>query len=93
MEIKTAAFQLGSLKAPGPDGYPGYFYQHHWDIVGPSLCYAVKSFFQGGFLLKKLNHTNLVLIPKVLAPETLAQFRPISLCNFNMKVITKILAN
>ncbi|XP_028081678.1 uncharacterized protein LOC114283052 [Camellia sinensis] len=92
-EIKLAAFQLGSLKAPGPDGYPGYFYHWHWDIVGPSLCAAVKSFFRGGFLLKEMNHTNLVLIPKVPAPETLSQFRPISLCNFNIKVITKILAN
>lgn len=24
-EIRTAAFQLGSLKSPGPDGYPGLF--------------------------------------------------------------------
>ncbi|KAF7132078.1 hypothetical protein RHSIM_Rhsim09G0067200 [Rhododendron simsii] len=34
-----------------------------------------------------------VLIPKVLAPESLAQFQPISLCNFNLKVITKVMAN
>lgn len=28
-EIKSAAFQLGSLKAPGPDGYSGIFYHNH----------------------------------------------------------------
>lgn len=39
------------------------------------------------------NHTNLVLILKVASPEKLSQYRPISLCNFNMKIILKILAN
>ncbi|KAF7154379.1 hypothetical protein RHSIM_Rhsim01G0155500 [Rhododendron simsii] len=54
---------------------------------------GMKSFFQGGFLLKKLNHTNIVLIPKVPHPESLSQFRPISLCNFSVKIISKVLAN
>ncbi|KAF7115523.1 hypothetical protein RHSIM_RhsimUnG0053200 [Rhododendron simsii] len=92
-EIKEAVFQLGSLKSLGPDGFPGVFYQSYWEVVGDDLCSAVKRFFEGGFLLKELNRTNLVLIPKVLAPESLAQFRPISLCNFNLKVITKVMAN
>lgn len=25
-DIKSVVFQLGSVKAPGPDGYPGFFY-------------------------------------------------------------------
>lgn len=92
-EIKLAAFQLGAFKAPGPDGFPGFFYQNYWDEVGGSVCTAVRSFFTGGFLLRELNQTNLVLIPKVSNPSTLSQFRPISLCNFILKTITKILTN
>lgn len=92
-EIERAVFQLGALKAPGPDGYPGFFYQTYWGIVNETTRLAVKSFFNNGYILKELNHTNLILIPKTPAPEKLTQFRPISLCNLSLKIITKILAN
>lgn len=34
-----------------------------------------------------------VVVPKVLHPETLSQFRPISLCMVIYKLITKIIVN
>lgn len=92
-EIKEAVFQMGSLKSPGPDGFSGIFYQQYWDVVGLDVCKAVRHFFEGGFLLKELNFTNLVLIPKIQIPESLSQYRPISLCNFSLKIITKVMAN
>ncbi|KAF7151487.1 hypothetical protein RHSIM_Rhsim02G0110700 [Rhododendron simsii] len=58
-EIKEATFQLGSLKSPGPDGFPGMFYQRYWDLVGPDVCVAVKRFFNEGGLLREVNATNL----------------------------------
>lgn len=60
-EIKTAAFQLGLLRSQGPDGYPRLFYQKYWSDIGADVCNAVKSFFEGEFLLKEMNQTNLVL--------------------------------
>lgn len=33
-EIKKALFQMGDLKAPGPDGMPAIFYKSFWFSMG-----------------------------------------------------------
>ncbi|KAF7817649.1 uncharacterized protein G2W53_031618 [Senna tora] len=42
---------------------------------------------------KEVNATYITLIPKIPDPESIAQFRPISCCNFIYKIIAKILTN
>jgi hypothetical protein len=32
-EISTALFQIGPLKAPGPDGFPARFFQRNWELL------------------------------------------------------------
>lgn len=92
-EIHSAVFQLGALKAPGPDGFNGSFYQQSWESIKDDLAQLVQEFFQKGVFDNRLNQTYIVLIPKAKSPENISQFRPISLCNFSYKVISKILAN
>ncbi|KAG5527030.1 hypothetical protein RHGRI_028084 [Rhododendron griersonianum] len=92
-EVKMAVFEMGPLKAPGSDGFPGLFYQHYWEIVGDEVFQAVQRFFQEGVLLKEVSHTNVTLIPKVPNPESMNQLRPISLCRFIYKVVSKVLTN
>lgn len=45
-EIKEAAFDLGALKAPRPDGLSGIFYQTHWEAIKSDICGAIRSFFE-----------------------------------------------
>jgi hypothetical protein len=92
-EIFVAIKELGLNKAPGLDGMMGLFYKTYWPIVKDSVVKSVQSFFKGGFLLKEFNHTNIALIPKVDNPSRVNHFRPISLTNFNYKIISKILSN
>lgn len=70
-EIQEAMFQIPPTRAPGPDGFSRSFYQDHWEVVGNVVINIVKAFWHSGKLLKKLNHTNLVLIPKVSCPKKL----------------------
>ena len=44
-------------------------------------------------MLKELNKAKIVLIPKVKEPKTVTQYKPISLCNFMYKVISKVMVN
>lgn len=92
-EVTTTTFQLGALKAPGPDGLCGKFYQHHWKDIHEEVFREVKSFFNSGTLNPELNHTYITLISKIHNPKRLEQFRPISLYNFAYKIILKIMAN
>lgn len=91
-EIKEAVFSLSASSAPGPDGFPGFFYHHCWDIVSFDVIQFVKQFFQSNWLYPNANSNFLVLIPKVEDAISMTHFRPIALANFLFKIIPKILA-
>jgi hypothetical protein len=63
-EISDAMFQMGPLKAPGPDGFLARFYQKRWGIVKDDIVVVVQKFFLDGVLPERLNDTTIVLIPK-----------------------------
>ena len=51
----------------------------------------IKRIFMEKKVPEYLNTTHLALIPKIQGPETLGNYRPISLCNTVYKVLTKII--
>ncbi|CAN0827314.1 LINE-1 retrotransposable element ORF2 protein [Linum grandiflorum] len=91
-EIRNATFSIGINKAHGADGFSSCFFRHHWDLIKDELCGAVRSFFASGFMLKNINQAIIALLPKVKNPNSMAQFRPISLCQVLYKITSKILA-
>ncbi|XP_039053962.1 uncharacterized protein LOC120196158 [Hibiscus syriacus] len=92
-EIKGALFSMGALKASGLDGIHASLYHRNWETVGGNVCRLVKHVLEGGTMEESLNSTLLVLLPKVDNPETITQFRPISLCLVLYKIITKVIVN
>lgn len=80
-------------KAPGPDGMTPLFFQKFWPIVKNDVLNAILGILNKGHDPRYLNHTHIVLIPKVKLPVTPKDFRPISHCNVVFRVITKTISN
>jgi ribonuclease HI len=90
-EVKRAVFNMHPWKAPGPDGFPAGFYQKTWDIVGENVYTFVDTIWKDPSSIGEVNQTDICLIPKISHPEYVKQFRPISLCNTNYKIVTKVI--
>ena len=80
-EVKIALFQMPPSKAPGPDGMSALFFQQYWHLLGSKITRAVLDCISSRRMLRSVNYTHIVLIPKVANPDCMSQFRPISLCN------------
>jgi hypothetical protein len=92
-DVKMSLWSLKAFKAPGPDGLHPRFFQKCLPTIGDSVVKEVKQIFSIGRMPEYLNRTLISLIPKCLGPETLSQFRPISLCNTVYKIVTKIIVS
>lgn len=69
-----------------------YFSTIFWEIISKDVINATKEFFGSRKLLKELNSTFIVLIPKKPSAKRFGDFRPISLCNSIYKIFSKVLA-
>jgi hypothetical protein len=54
------------------------------------LC---NDFYLGAVSLDSTNTSYITLVPKINSPEIVSDYRPISLMNINLKLVTKILAD
>lgn len=74
-EVKYSLFHIGGLKSPGFDGYPGHFFQVHWNLVGAEITNVVTQAFRYGKVLTSLNHTLITLVPKCNSPKRMHLFK------------------
>ena len=49
---------MGNDKSLDPDDFPVEFYKKYWDIVGPQVTKAIKTFFYNGKILKQIYSFN-----------------------------------
>jgi hypothetical protein len=80
-------------KAPDPDGFNGLFIKKCWYIIKDDIYDVCMDFFNGKVDLQAINNSFITLVPKVTSPMTQNDFRPISLINCIMKIITKLLGD
>jgi hypothetical protein len=45
-EVKEVVEDLGPLKSPGPEGFPGLFFTKFWPEIGNDIFYAIKNIFE-----------------------------------------------
>ncbi|MCI15088.1 ribonuclease H protein, partial [Trifolium medium] len=92
-EVVEAIGNLKGLAAPGPDGLPAILYHTYWDIINKDVIEAALHILNKGGDSTPFNETYICLIPKKNNPTQPSDFRPISLCNVILKIITKTIAN
>jgi hypothetical protein len=63
-EIGDALFQMGPLKALGPDGFPARFFQRNWEVMKADVVMGVRAFFATSHMPQGVNYTTIVLILK-----------------------------
>ena len=90
-EFRHGLSALKPFKAPRSDGLHVRFFQYFWNDVKKSVCMEVSKIFDSRVILDFLNETLISFFPKCSSPESLSNFRPISLCNTIYKVVTKII--
>lgn len=92
-EVKAAVWDCDSFKSPGPDGVNFGFIKEFWVELKDDIMRFITEFHRNGKLVKGINTTFIVLIPKVDNPQRLNEFRPISLVGSMYKILAKLLAN
>ncbi|PKU66869.1 integrator complex subunit 11 [Dendrobium catenatum] len=92
VEIYNAVMDLNGDSIAGPDGYTTNVFQNCWEIVKTDIIEAVIDFFKGSTYPKFFTSTSIILIPKIVGAIKWNDFRPISLCSFFNKLISKIIS-
>lgn len=89
-EVFAAIKGSCSHKSPGLDGLPKEFFLKTWQIIGPQFTSVINDALQGNSL-KEFHDGIVVLVKKKGNDNSVKGFRPISLLNFDYKVLARIL--
>ena len=92
-ELKEAILGMEKNKIAGLDGFNNEFLKACWDIIKLDVTELIIAFHAGNVNLESINTSYITLIPKKEVPISPNDFRPISLLNGVLKIITKLLAN
>lgn len=91
-EVEEALKASDSCKAPGLDGLNTGVLKAIWRSFQKDFMKLLSDFHSKSVIPKGLNSSFIALIPKLKEASSPADFRPISLMNSTIKLLTKVLA-
>ncbi|KAK2656145.1 hypothetical protein Ddye_009197 [Dipteronia dyeriana] len=92
-EVWAAVCSYDGNKALGLDGLNLEFVKANWNDIQVDFMNFIYEFHRNRESVKDLNKTFVALIPKSTHPESMKDFRPISLVSSMYKILAKVLAN
>lgn len=93
-DIRFMIKNMASAKAPGPDGYTAEFYKMTRDFIPDTLKHVYAAMWDGGPYLPTGTQAHIKLISKKGKDPLLpGSYRPISLINVDVKILSKIIAS
>lgn len=91
-EISKTIRLLAPNKAPGADGFTGEFYKTLCETIKPTLLSVNNGIWTCGPYLPTGNQVIIKLLSKKRKISPLGSYRPISLLNLDIKILSKIAA-
>ena len=92
-EIKFFAWDCGSDKSIGLDGYNFGFLKHFWEDLKVDFVAYMKENYVTRKLENEVNNSFVALIQKKEIPQKVSDYKPISLIECMYKVGAKVLEN
>jgi hypothetical protein len=92
-EIDNIVKNLPSGKSPGLNGFNTDFLKRCWGVISHDFYDLCDAFCNNTLHIQSINNSYIVLILKIENPMKVSNFRPISLLNTFVNLITKVLSN
>ncbi|GAU40168.1 hypothetical protein TSUD_292720 [Trifolium subterraneum] len=91
-EIEKVVKNSDGSKCPGPDGFNFAFIKEFWGMLRSDVRILFDQFHANDCIPNCLMSYFLTLVPKIKSPQSLGDFRPISLLGCLYKLLAKVLA-
>ena len=92
-ELQQAVYDLNENKSPGLDGFTAEFYKKFWSLIKDRYTDFINCADQTSFSAFKNTSVTALLYKEKGDTDDLKNYRPISLINVDLKILTKTLTN